>query len=187
IHDQWGDFIHCIETGTIPDLEGIEQVKDNLQHFLKPNPNQTRQLQEIRKVTGTPGWFQQIWPELCVILATASSPFATVISEIRCYIGPDVSLQTLSIASSEAFLASAYDPMDLDLYKIVGSNDVIKFLPVDEPEDSRYLAQTWNIELGKKYEVILMMRDGFWQHCLGDVIDVVGFDPHDEQPLIRYI
>ncbi|KAI6003454.1 GH3 auxin-responsive promoter [Pisolithus orientalis] len=187
IHDQWGDFIHCIETGTIPDLEGIEQVKDDLQRFLKPNPDRAGELREIGRATGAPGWFRQIWPELRAILATASGPFATVIPKIRHYIGPDVSLQTLSIASSEAFLALAYDPTDLNLYKIVGSDDVIEFLPVDEPEESKYLAQTWNVELGKKYEVVLTTRDGFWRYRLGDVVDVVGFDPRDGQPLVRYI
>ncbi|KIK16197.1 hypothetical protein PISMIDRAFT_686591 [Pisolithus microcarpus 441] len=122
--------------------------------------------------------FRQIWPELRVILATASGPFSTVIPEIRDYIGPNVSLETLTIASSEA---------DLSLYKVVGSDDVIEFLPVDEPEESRYLAQTWNVDQGKKYEVVLTTRDGFWRYRLGDVVEVVGFDPRDGQPVVRYV
>ncbi|KAI6094510.1 GH3 auxin-responsive promoter [Pisolithus sp. B1] len=187
IHDQWDGFIHCIETGVVPDLEGIEQVKDNLQRFLQPNPDRAEELRMIGKATETPGWFRRIWPELRVILATASGPFATVIPEIKYYIGPDVSLETLSIASSEAFLALAYDPRDLNLYKVVGSDDVIEFLPVDEPEESKYLAQTWNVEPGKKYEVVLTTRDGFWRYRLGDVIEAVGFDPCDGQPVVRYV
>ncbi|KAI5997067.1 GH3 auxin-responsive promoter [Pisolithus albus] len=187
IHDQWDDFVRCIETGVIPDLEGIDQVKENLQRFLQPNPDRAEELRKIGKATETPGWFRKIWPELRVILATASGPFSTVIPEIRHYIGPEVSLETLTIASSEAFLALAYDPRDLNLYKVVGSDDVIEFLPVDEPEESRYLAQTWNVDPGKKYEVILTTRDGFWRYRLGDVVKVVGFDPRDGQPVVRYV
>lgn len=187
IYDQWEDLIQCIETGMIPDLEGIEQLKDNLQRFLQPNPDRAEELRRIGKTTETSGWFRQIWPELRAILATASGPFSTVIPEIRHYLGPNVSLETLSIASSEAFLALAYDPRDLNLYKVVGSDDVIEFLPVDEPEESKYLAQTWNVELGKKYEVVLTTRDGFWRYRLGDVVGVAGFDPRDGQPVVRYI
>ncbi|KIN95140.1 hypothetical protein M404DRAFT_72684, partial [Pisolithus tinctorius Marx 270] len=138
---------------------------------------------------------RQIWPQLCVILANASGPFATLIPEIRHYAGPDVSVQSVVIASSEAFLAVVYDPRDLNLYRVVGSDDVIEFLPVDKPEESKYLAQSiltpllyrWNVEVGGKYEVVLTTRDGFWRYRLGDVVEIAGFNPHNGQPLIRYI
>ncbi|KAI5998394.1 GH3 auxin-responsive promoter [Pisolithus orientalis] len=187
IEDHWEDLIHCIETGVIPDINGIEAVKDNLQHFLQPSPDRAEELRRIGKATETPGWFRRIWPQLRAILANASGPFATLIPEIRHYTGPDVSIQSVAIVSSEAFLAVAYDPRDLNLYKVIGSDDVIEFLPVDEPEESKYLAQSWNVESGRKYEVILTTRDGFWRYRLGDVIEIVGFDPRDGQPLIRYI
>ncbi|KAI6141111.1 GH3 auxin-responsive promoter [Pisolithus tinctorius] len=187
VDDHWEDLVHCVETGVIPDIDGIEAVKDNLQRFLQPNPGRAEELRRIGKATDTPGWFKQIWPQLRAILANASGPFATVIPEIRHYIGPEVSLQTLAIGSSEAFLAVAYDPRDLNLYKLVGSDDVIEFLPVEDPEESKYLAQSWNVESGKKYEVVLTTRDGFWRYRLGDVVEIAGFDPRDGQPLIRYI
>ncbi|KAI6018985.1 hypothetical protein PISMIDRAFT_112359 [Pisolithus microcarpus 441] len=93
IHDHWDDFIHCIKTGVIPDLEGIDQVKENLQvHwldtleppwcFLQSNPDRAEELHKIGKATEMLGWFRQIWPELCVILATAGSPFSTVIPDV---------------------------------------------------------------------------------------------------------
>ncbi|KAI6017293.1 hypothetical protein BKA83DRAFT_4535117 [Pisolithus microcarpus] len=82
IHDHWDNFIHYIETGVIPDLKGIDQVKENLQCFLQSNPNRAEELHKIRKATETPGWFRQIWPELHVILATASGPFSTIIPDI---------------------------------------------------------------------------------------------------------
>ncbi|KAI5998363.1 GH3 auxin-responsive promoter [Pisolithus orientalis] len=178
VDDHWEDLVHCIETGVIPDIDGIEAVKDNLQvrlcdgsakghHLVSFSPTQGRaeELRRIGKATDTPGWFKQIWPQLHAILANASGPFATVIPEIRHYIGPE----------------------DLNLYKLVGSDDVIEFLPVDDPEEYKYLTQSWNVESGKKYEVVLTTRDGFWRYRLGDVVEIAGFDPRDGQPLIRYI
>ncbi|KAI5998366.1 GH3 auxin-responsive promoter-domain-containing protein [Pisolithus orientalis] len=185
VDDHWDNLIHCIETGVIPDVDGIEGVKDNLQRFLQPNPDRAEELRKIGKATDTPGWFRQIWPQLRAILANASGPFATVVPEIRHYIGPEVSVKTLAIASSEAYLAVAYGPRDLNLYKVVGSDDVIEFLPVDDPEESKYLAQSWNVESGKKYEVVLTTRDGFWRYRLGDVVEIVVFDPRGTTPYQR--
>ncbi|KAI6140849.1 GH3 auxin-responsive promoter-domain-containing protein [Pisolithus tinctorius] len=178
IDNRWEDLIHCIETGVITDLDGIAAVKDNLQDFLQPNPDRVEELRRIGKTTDTPGWFRQIWPQLRVILANASGPFATLIPEIRHYAGPDVSVQSVR------FLAVVYDPRDLNLYSVVGSDDVIEFLPVDKPEESKYLAQSWNVELGRKYEVVLTTRDGFWRYRLGDVVEIAGFNPRDGPPLI---
>ena len=114
-------------------------------------------------------------------------------------------LHTLGINCSEAFLALAYDHRDASLYKVVGSDDIIEFLPVDAPEDSKYVTQTvfifhvpprwddlmlffkWNVKVGGKYEVILTTRDGLWRYRLGDVVEVVGFDPRDGQPVIHYL
>lgn len=56
--------------------------------------------------------------------------------------GPDVQLRTLGINCSEAFLALAYDHRDPSLYKVIGSDDIIEFLPVEAPEESKYLTQT---------------------------------------------
>ncbi|KAI5985503.1 GH3 auxin-responsive promoter-domain-containing protein [Pisolithus albus] len=200
IDDHWEDLVQCIETGVIPDIDGIEHVKDNLQvrlcvyssgaimlRFLQSSPERAEELRRIEKSTGTTGWFKRVWPQLRAILANASGPFSTVIPEIRHYIGPDVSIQSVAIASSEAYLAIAYDPRDLNLYKVIGSDDVVEFLPVNQPEESKYLAQAWNVESGRKYEVVLTTRDGFWRYRLGDVVEIAGFDPCDGQPLIRYI
>ncbi|KAH7919002.1 hypothetical protein BV22DRAFT_1199727 [Leucogyrophana mollusca] len=187
IDEQWETLVQCIEAGTIPELESIENVRENLQTFLQPSPDRAKELRKIGKATDSPGWFTKIWPGLRTVVAISSGPFATVVPELRHYIGPDVVLQTLGINCSEAFLALAYDNRDPSLYKVVGSDDIIEFLPIDQPEESEYLTQTWNVEVGKKYEVILTTRDGFWRYRLGDVVEIVGFDPRDGQPIIHYL
>jgi hypothetical protein len=49
------------------------------------------------------------------------------------------------------------------------------------------LSFKWNIEVGRKYEVVLTTRDGLWRYRLGDVVEAVGFDPRDGQPIIHYL
>ncbi|KIK12743.1 hypothetical protein PISMIDRAFT_18503 [Pisolithus microcarpus 441] len=119
-------------------------------------------------------------------------------STARRVTGAHVTIPLDSAGGRGAFLASAYDPRDLNLYKVVGSDDVIEFLPADEPEESKYLAQMvnslllqprarWKVDQGKKYEVVLTTGDGFWRYRLGDVVEALGFDPRDGQPVVRYV
>lgn len=62
--------------------------------------------------------------------------------KIRHCIGPDVELRTLGINCGEAFLAVAYDHRDASLYKVVGSDDIVEFLPIDALEDAKYVKQS---------------------------------------------
>ncbi|KAG6331510.1 hypothetical protein ID866_7580 [Astraeus odoratus] len=181
----WDTILDCIKTGKIPDLEGIDHVRQNLEQFFKADPERAAELRNVD--TKAPGWFTKVWPALHTTVAISSGPFSMPVPEIRHYIGDDIPLNTLGITCSEAFLALPYDQRDPSLYKVVGSDDIVEFLPEDAPEDSRHVVQTWNVEVGKRYEVILTTRDGFWRFRLGDIVEVVGFDPHDGQPVIHYI
>ncbi|KAF8125755.1 GH3 auxin-responsive promoter [Boletus edulis] len=187
IDEQWDVLVECIDTGSIPDSVDVGNLKGALLTFLPPCPTRAAELRTIPRKVNSPGWLTKVWPGLLVVIAISSGPFRTVVPEIRNYIGPDVELRTLGINCSEAFLALAYDHRDPSLYKVVGSDEIIEFLPVDAPEESNYLTQTWNVEAGKRYEVVLTTRDGLWRYRLGDVVEVVGFDPRDGQPIIHYI
>ncbi|KAI9568530.1 GH3 auxin-responsive promoter [Boletus coccyginus] len=187
IDEEWDMLVECIDTGSIPDSVDVGHLKDQLLKFLPPNPKRAAELRKIPREVQSPGWLTKIWPGLQVVVAISSGPFQTVVPEIRHHIGPEVQLRTLGINCSEAFLALAYDHRDPSLYKVVGSDDIIEFLPIDAPEESKYVAQSWNVEVGRKYEVVLTTRDGLWRYRLGDVIEVVGFDPRDGQPIIHYV
>ncbi|KAI6140836.1 hypothetical protein BKA82DRAFT_4448546 [Pisolithus tinctorius] len=126
--DHWEDHIHCVEAGVIPDIDGIDASKGYLQVRLRDSGAEGHHGGSDSVVHDVSFNQGRIAPRsrLCAILANASGPFSTVIPEIRRYAGPDVS--------------GPYN-----LYKVVGSDDVIEFLPVGEPEESKYLAQSWNV------------------------------------------
>ncbi|KAI6021207.1 GH3 auxin-responsive promoter [Pisolithus marmoratus] len=185
IGNNWDTILDCIESGKIPDLEGIDHVRESLERYFKADPKRTAELRTLD--TKAPGWFTKVWPDLHTVFAISSGPFVMPVPEIRKYIGPDIPLNTLGINCSEAFLALPYDQRDPSLYKVVGSDEIIEFLPEDAPEESQYVTQTWKVEVGKRYEVILTTRDGLWRFRLNDIVEVVGFDPCDGQPIIHYV
>ncbi|KAF8548802.1 hypothetical protein OG21DRAFT_1489072 [Imleria badia] len=187
IDDQWDVLVECIDTGSVPDSVDVGHLKEVLLTFLAPRPQRAADLRNIPRETQSPGWFTKIWPGLRAVVAISSGPFQTVVPEIRHYMGPDVQLRTLGINCSEAFFAHAYDHREPNLYKVIISDDIIEFLPAEAPEESKYVTQTWNVEVGRKYDIVLTTRDGLWRYRLGDIVEVVGFDPRDGQPIIRYL
>ena len=47
----------------------------------------------------------------------------------------------MGFTCSECFLALAYDPRDLNLFKVVGSDEVIEYLDIEKPEAASELTQ----------------------------------------------
>ncbi|KAF8874946.1 GH3 auxin-responsive promoter-domain-containing protein [Infundibulicybe gibba] len=120
------------------------------------------------------GWLKQIWPNLTLVIGNVSGPFSAVLPRVRSYVGPSVSVQGIVYASSEAWIGAIYNPNLATTY-------------VERPESAEYITQAWNLEVGKKYEVVLTTRDGLWRYRLGDVLEIAGFAPEDGSPLIRFL
>lgn len=45
----------------------------------------------------------------------------------------------------------------------------------------------WQVEVGKRYEVIATNSDGLWRYRLNDIVEVSGFTPAEGIPLVRYV
>ncbi|KAJ3411287.1 hypothetical protein HDV05_002433 [Chytridiales sp. JEL 0842] len=180
IMEEWDLLLICIEEGVIPPLEGVEDLKDDLLNHWKPNPTRAAYLSTIQP---SAGWLKRVWPDLNTCIAICSGIFASAIPEIRYHIGPQVSLETLGFTASESFAAVLYDPSDLNLFKVVGGDDVVEFLPLTDPKQP---IQPWDAKVGESYTLLLTTRDGFYRYHLPDVLLLVGFDPITAQPLLRY-
>ncbi|KAF8888221.1 GH3 auxin-responsive promoter [Infundibulicybe gibba] len=188
IEGHWEDLVRAIETGQIPDLEGLDDLQPHIQAHLHPRPDRAGELRKIGVNIGAAGWLKQIWPNLALISGTATGSFSAVLPRVRNYVGPTVSVQNVAYAASEAWVGTVYNPESGDnLYKAQTTDDVLEYLDVEKPESAEYIAQAWELEVGKKYEVILTTRDGFWRYRLGDILEIVGFAPEDGSPLIRFL
>ena len=45
----------------------------------------------------------------------------------------------------------------------------------------------WEVEVGRRYEVVVTNQDGLWRYRLGDVVEISGFDPTDGVPVIQFV
>ncbi|KAF8888224.1 GH3 auxin-responsive promoter [Infundibulicybe gibba] len=188
IKDHWEDLVRAIETGEIPNFEGLDDLRPHIQTHLHPRPDRAEELRKIGANMHAVGWLKQIWPNLTLVIGNATGPFSAVLPSVQISVGPSVSVQSIVYASSEAWVGTIYNPKSGDnLYKIETANDVFEYLDVEQPESAEYVTQAWDLEVGKKYEVILTTRDGFWRYRQGDVLEMIGFAPEDGSPLFRFL
>ncbi|KAF8647396.1 hypothetical protein AX16_006738 [Volvariella volvacea WC 439] len=200
IIEHWEVLVDAIETGIIPDFDGIEpaNLKPYLQAHLKPSPERAAELCQLGRYKDQKGWLKLLWPNLRQVIANSSGTFESVVPMVRNYLGDEVLLHSLTYGSSEAFIGHIYDPKNhLNLYKVVGSDEFIEYLPL-EKEKARIrqdghqeltvkdLKRPWELQSGKVYELVLTTRDGFWRYRLEDLVKIEGFDPTDGQPIISY-
>lgn len=185
MEEEWDTLITSIETGELPPWEGIQQVREYLQPHFPPRPERAAQLRAIGKATDQPGWLVEIWPMLRTTISISSGVFSVAVPKLRFYLGSNVQLRSLGFITSEAYVATVYDPSDLNLFKAT-PQDVIEYLDVDKEENASSIVSPWLLEVGKHYEIVCTTRDGLWRFRLGDVVEIAGFDPTDGTPIMRY-
>ncbi|KIM55204.1 hypothetical protein SCLCIDRAFT_1221347 [Scleroderma citrinum Foug A] len=186
MEDEWDVLLDSIETGKIPDWEGINHLLHYLEPKFPPRPERAANLRAIGKASQEVGWLVRVWPMLKLVVGIASGIFSASIPKMRHYLGPDVQMRSLGFTASEGYVGTVYDPSDMNLFKIA-TDDVIEYLDVLREESTKSLMSAWQVERGHQYEIVLTTRDGLWKYRLGDIIEIAGFDPDDGVPVVRYV
>ncbi|KAH7905595.1 GH3 auxin-responsive promoter [Hygrophoropsis aurantiaca] len=186
MEDEWDTLVGSIEKGELPDYEGLDHVREYLEPKFHPNLSRATELRTIGIATDNPGWLVKIWPELKTVICIASGIFAMVMPKMRHYLGPDVLVHSRGYGASECFVATVYDPYDLNLFKAT-HDDIVEYLDVSLEQTAASLVSAWNVVAGRRYEVVVTTRNGMWRHRLGDILEVVGFDPCDGTPILKFV
>ncbi|KAF9238196.1 GH3 auxin-responsive promoter [Melanogaster broomeanus] len=190
MEENWDLLIHSIEIGVIPDLEGLDDLKEHLQVCLPPsNPRRADELRAVGRDTATDGWMKRLWPNLRRIVATTSGAYATIVPEVcPCviHLGSDIEIHGMGITATESYYALPYHSLDAERYRLSEGDDFVEFLPLGEDREPSLLRPPWEVVAGESYEIFLTTHDGLWRYAVGDIVTVVGFDPKDGQPVIRF-
>ncbi|KAF8888329.1 GH3 auxin-responsive promoter-domain-containing protein [Infundibulicybe gibba] len=175
----WEELVRAIETGRMLELDGLDGLLPHLQvRIPRAAPGSRRRVEEDRVERGSLGWLKQVWPNLPLVVGNTSGSFSAMLPRVQHHLGPTIGVQNAAYGSSEAWIGVPYNPEAGDsLYKVLGTDDVIEYLDVEQPESAEFVIQSWDLVVGRKYEVILTTRDGFWRYRLGDVLEVAGFRP----------
>ncbi|KAF8553105.1 hypothetical protein OG21DRAFT_1510672 [Imleria badia] len=144
--------VECIANGTIPDLEGIAEVRHYLELCISADPERAAELRRLGRPSSLPGWCGHVWPNLRSVTGVASGSFPSSAPLAQWFLGPNAALHSLGYASTESMLAIAlpYNPLELNQFK-VPHNTIVEFLNISKNNSIDSLAQPWEVEPGRRY------------------------------------
>ncbi|MFP4252943.1 MAG: GH3 auxin-responsive promoter family protein [Halothece sp.] len=177
------DFIHDLKTGTIPTWLNLESnLRNKLEAQFQANPKRAQELQAILSSQGrlTP---PKVWQNLSFVASARGGTSNFYLQRFPKYLG-DTPVFGAAYASAEATY-SIYPDLNMDGSVLAVGTGFFEFIPESQWEASHpeTLLAT-EVEVGKKYRILVTNYSGFYRYDNGDVIEVVGF--YHQTPLIVF-
>jgi len=178
------DIIRDLADGTCKGIDKLEGgVRDNLLPYIKKDAETARRLERIVKESGRlyPGDY---WPNLDLIACWKGGPPKIYGDRVNRY-AEGVPIWDVGLIASEARMTIPMDhvgsagPLDIE-------NNFFEFIPeesIDEPSPPVLLPG--ELEIGKKYFILLTTCAGLYRYNISDVVEVVDF--FYDNPVVSYI
>ncbi|MBN2120644.1 MAG: GH3 auxin-responsive promoter family protein [Candidatus Omnitrophica bacterium] len=177
-------LLRDLQNATInPPVDIAWQLKTRLERKLKISAQRIKELRQIYK-----RWrldkdipiCRMIWPELTLISCWADSNAGHFIGQLK-KIFPDVEIQPKGLIATEGFVSLPLTPAsggDSGRGLLAVNSHFFEFMEVDkyiEPGGNSKLKLAHELEVGKKYTVVLTTGGGLYRYNLQDIIEVVSF------------
>ena len=177
LEEHWPELCDDIEKGTLnPNVKITPELRKEYEKKFKPMPERAAFLRkEFEKGFDTP-IAPRIWPRLTWGYGMMGSNLSLYIDKLRKSIG-DTPLHNMGYAAAEGFFAA---PMELNTADCVLLPHCIffEFLPLDEGEEKPREDITPllidQLEVGKKYEMIVTNYSGLYRYRTYDIYEVTG-------------
>lgn len=175
----WEPLLNDIEHGTVS-VEIPEKQRKYVAEKLPPNPERAKELRSIPRENLHKGIIKKIWKNIKYILAIGGAGFFYYTEKTRVYAG-DIPLHFFVYAASEGVFGLAENPDVPDKYMLLPESVFFEFIPVEGDNTPLLMS---DVELGKKYELVVTNRSGLYRYRLGDVVKIVG--THGKTPVVKF-
>ncbi|KAH3760059.1 GH3 auxin-responsive promoter family protein [Pelomyxa schiedti] len=132
---------------------------------------------------GMPGWVQNAFPRLNLIVSNVPNPALGYVSELERWFGDGIQFRELMYGASECIMAlpPPSSTFKENKFRLLADAAFFEFMPVDEEEAKRCAGTGGAIlpqegAVGHIYEVVLTNFSGLWRYRIGDAIQLVGFE-----------
>lgn len=176
--EKWFDqLIEDIRTGSMSiDLRVTPEVDASIRKGLKKSERRANELARIRdRKSGN--IYELIWPKLKLINCWAHGNSGEAVKQLQSYF-PNVTIQPKGLIATEAFVSF---PLRGEASALSINSHFFEF----EEVDGKTIRLAHQLEVGKKYSVIVTTSGGLYRYRLNDVVEVLGFEA--ECPLIRFV
>lgn len=180
----WQLLTDDIEKGCISSTIDVPaDIRASLNAKLTPDPERAAELREIFKEGFDSPILRKIWKKVEFIKTIGTVGFAAYTERLRKFSG-NIPIHFLGYTASEVLMAVPSGP-EIPDFQIVPQSGIYEFIPVSddgtEGKDSLMLDQ---LEVGKKYELIITNLSGLYRYRTLDVIKVTGYS--GKVPLIQF-
>ena len=183
IEDHHEMLVRDIELGTIDESVDLpDDVRTSLLNKISPDP---RRAEELRRAFAqgldTP-WATRIWPELQYMYSAAGANFSPYTEKLRkSILGSNVHVFYMGVSASEGLFSVPIGMDDPDSI-LAPDGSFMEFRDADD-ENAPCLTLS-QVEIGKRYELIITNYSGLYRYRMHDVVRVTGF--HNSTPLIQF-
>lgn len=164
-------LLNDIKNGTIDSSVNIsEELKKKLAPYIKPDPKRAEKLKSLYHEDFFNGaWVEKVWPEMTRVVAGGGGSFSIYSRRLKRPLGKIAHNYGL-YASSEAVIGKAVTD-NSELYTLADTPVFLEFLPICDDKCEALLPD--ELEVGKRYNVLVTNNAGLYRYQLGDVIEVV--------------
>lgn len=177
--EHWNEILYDMEHKKIPeDIEISQGMREKLLEIPLP---EAEWFAHVRKECekGFEGIVKRIWKNCCMVNGIGGQVFGTQGKVLKYYLG-DIAVHYFAYASSEAPIGIAIEAED-DSYVFIPHSCFVEFLELEEDKNTKWIDE---LEVGKKYELVITNFCGFYRYRLLDVVEVIGF--YGESPILRF-
>ena len=190
LEHNWQMLCDDIEKGVIdPSVRVTPELRAEYSKKLRPNPARADELRRVFQKGFDDPVAPRIWPRLCWVYGMVSSTLKVYVEKLRRYIGPDIPIHNMGYGAAEGFFAMATE-LDADDYVLLPHCVFFEFIPVDDndPNAEDEHPQTLllhELEIGKKYEVVITNSSGLYRYRMFDVVRVTRM--YQQTPQIEFL
>ena len=189
LKENWEMLCDDIEKGIInPNIKITPELKAEYSKKFKPNPKRAAELRrEFEKGFDEP-IAPRIWPKLSWAYGMVGSNLKVFVEKLRKYIGDDVPIHGMGFAAAEGFFAMA-TKLDSHDGTLLPHTLFYEFLPINDDDeddiDETKALLIDQLEIGKKYELVVSNFSGLYRYRMEDVVQVTGM--HNNTPTIEFL
>ncbi len=181
--DHAESLIRDLEQGQIdPDLDLEPNRRRQLQKYLTASPTRAAELRQILKQHGrlTP---LLAWPELSYVCTAMGGTTDFYLEQFPSYFGPTPVFGGVFGTAEGTF--GVYPDLDTEGSVLAIESGFFEFIPEDQWHvDQPQTLLPRDLEVGKRYRLLVTSYSGFYRYDIGDVIEVLGF--YNQAPLIVF-
>ena len=190
LEENWEMLCADIEKGIInPNIKITPDLYKEYSKKFKPNPKRAAELRkEFEKGFDTP-IAPRIWPRLTWAYGMIGSNLKVYVEKLRKHIGDNIPIHNMGFAAAEGFFAMATE-LDVHDGVLLPHCLFFEFLPVndeeeDDIEDNATPLLINQLEVGKKYEIVVSNFSGLYRYRMEDVVQVTRM--HNNTPEIEFL